>query len=69
MNSIQRKIQELGFELPPPPKPVGSYVPAVRSGNLVFTAGQLPIKGGVLIASGKVPANVSIEEFGINETK
>ena len=42
--------------------PVGSYVPAVRTGNLVFVSGQLPVRDGELLATGKVGAEVSIEE-------
>ena len=38
--TIEQKIQSLGLELPSPPKPVGAYVAAVRTGNLIFTAGQ-----------------------------
>jgi len=59
--TIEQKIQKLGLDLPAAPKPVGSYVAAVRTGNLIFTAGQLPVRAGTLIASGKVPAEVSIE--------
>jgi enamine deaminase RidA (YjgF/YER057c/UK114 family) len=59
--SVEQRIRELGFELPPPPKPVGAYVSAVRTGNLVFTAGQLPSREGKIIAAGKVPADVSLE--------
>jgi enamine deaminase RidA (YjgF/YER057c/UK114 family) len=53
--SIEAKLQEVGVELPPPPEPVGAYVPAVRTGNLVYTAGQLPLREGMLLAEGKVP--------------
>jgi enamine deaminase RidA (YjgF/YER057c/UK114 family) len=59
--NVEQKIRELGFELPPPPKPVGAYVAAVRTGNLVFTAGQLPGREGKLVATGKVPTDVSLE--------
>ena len=59
--TITERLKELGFELPPPARPVGAYIPAVRTGNLVFTAGQLPIAGGELIAEGKVPADVPLE--------
>jgi len=48
------KLRALGLELPPAPKPVGSYVPAVRSGNLVFVSGQLPMKDGELMTLGHV---------------
>jgi len=59
--SIQARLTELGIDLPAPPKPVGAYVPTVRTGALIFTAGQLPGKDGTLIATGKVPTDVSLE--------
>jgi enamine deaminase RidA (YjgF/YER057c/UK114 family) len=55
------KIRELGLELPPSSSPVGSYVAAVRAGDLVFTAGQLPMKDGRLMATGKTPNDVPLE--------
>jgi enamine deaminase RidA (YjgF/YER057c/UK114 family) len=58
------KLKELGFELPEPAKPVGSYVPAVQSGKLIFTAGQLPLRDGKLIAAGKVPTDVPLDLAG-----
>lgn len=51
---VQRRLDELGIELPAVAAPVAAYVPAVRSGNLVFTSGQLPTSGGELLAVGKV---------------
>lgn len=59
---IHAKLQSLGLTLPQAPKPVASYVPAVRSGNLIFVSGQLPMRAGELIATGKVPTQVSIEQ-------
>ncbi|MFP3938025.1 MAG: RidA family protein [Phycisphaerae bacterium] len=59
--SIRETIQALGYSLPAPAKPVGVYLPAVRSGKLVFTAGQLPVRDGELIGEGKVPTDVSLE--------
>ena len=59
--SIEQKIEELGLELPQPPRPVGSYLPACRTGKLIFTAGQVPVRGGTPIATGKVPDEVPIE--------
>jgi len=59
------KLEQLGIELHEPPKPVGAYVPAVRTGNIVYTAGQLPIifgSDGKLSAKGKVPSIVSLED-------
>jgi enamine deaminase RidA (YjgF/YER057c/UK114 family) len=47
-------MTELGLVLPPPAKPLASYVPAVRSGNLVYTSGQLPTVDGELVEVGKV---------------
>jgi enamine deaminase RidA (YjgF/YER057c/UK114 family) len=52
--SADQRLVELGIELPSTPAPAGAYVPAVISGNLVFTAGQLPFVGGVLPTTGKV---------------
>ncbi len=59
---IEEKIKELGFTLPEPPKPLAAYVPAVISGDLVFTAGQLPIADGELKYSGKLGNEVSEED-------
>ena len=59
--TISNRLAELGITLPTPPAPVGSYVPAIRAGNMVFTSGQLPIKDGKLIAAGKVPTAVPID--------
>lgn len=56
------RLQELGYELPPVPKPAGSYVPATLSGSLVFTAGQLPLRDGTLLHTGKVGETVDLEE-------
>jgi len=50
----ERRLHQLGLELPPAPKPVGAYVPAVRSGNLVFVSGQLPMRDGELLVKGRV---------------
>ncbi len=52
------KLQSLGLALPPAPKPVGSYVPCVRTGNLVFVSGQLPLRDGKVQYAGKVPTDV-----------
>lgn len=58
------QLRALGYELPAVPAPAGSYVPAVRSGRFVFTAGQLPLVSGELSHTGKVGDSVSIEEAG-----
>jgi enamine deaminase RidA (YjgF/YER057c/UK114 family) len=54
-------MAELGLELPPVATPLASYVPTVRTGRLVYTAGQLPIVDGELVAAGKVGAEISPE--------
>lgn len=61
MMSATDRLRQLGLSLPPAPQPVGAYVPAVRTGGLVFTAGQLPLAVGQLVATGKVPVDVSVE--------
>lgn len=58
----ENKLRELGLELPAVPKPAGSYVPAVRAGSLLFTAGQLPFENGELRFKGKVGDGVTPEE-------
>ena len=55
-------LAELGIELPAVPAPAGAYVPAVRTGSLVFTAGQVPFVDGKIAATGKVGREVSPEE-------
>ncbi len=56
------RLRELGLELPPVAAPAGSYVPATRTGPLVFTAGQLPFQDGELHRTGKVGDTVTSEE-------
>ena len=56
------RLAELGLTLPVVATPAGSYLPAVRSGNLVFTSGQLPVVDGALLATGKVGADVAPEQ-------
>lgn len=56
---VADNLAALGLELPSVPAPVAAYVPAVRSGDLVFTSGQLPTRDGRLLATGKVGAEVS----------
>ena len=60
--SIKEKISSLGLSLPTAAAPVAVYVPAVKSGNLVFTAGQLPVVDGKLPKEGKVGRDVTAEE-------
>src|SRR6059058_4020039 len=56
------RLQELGIRLPPVAAPVAAYVPAVRSGSLVFTSGQLPFVDGGLRRTGKVGGSVDAED-------
>jgi enamine deaminase RidA (YjgF/YER057c/UK114 family) len=60
--SIKEKISSLGLSLPTAAAPVAAYVPAVKSGNLVFTAGQLPVVDGKLPKEGMVGRDVTAEE-------
>ena len=61
MSVVEARIAELGHNLPEVAIPLAAYVPAVRSGNLVFTSGQLPTIEGTLLATGKVGADVDVE--------
>ena len=61
MSSPEERLAELGLSLPTDTAPLAAYVPAVRSGDLVFTSGQLPRLDGELLATGKVGAEVSAE--------
>jgi len=56
------RLAELNLVLPNVATPVGSYVPALRSGNHVLTSGQLPFRDGEVICKGKVPSDVSVEK-------
>jgi enamine deaminase RidA (YjgF/YER057c/UK114 family) len=60
--SASERLAELGIELPDVVPPAGVYVPAVRTGNLVYTAGQVPMLAGKLAGIGKVGGDVSPEE-------
>jgi enamine deaminase RidA (YjgF/YER057c/UK114 family) len=58
----EEKIKTLGIELPGVPKPLGAYVPFVRTGNLVYLSGMLPLKDGKLLKTGRLGEAVSLEE-------
>ena len=62
MSTIDERLAELGITLPTVVPPVAVYIPAVVSGNLVYTSGQLPMVDGVLPAAGKLGAEVSDEQ-------
>ncbi|MCK8115686.1 RidA family protein [Anaerosoma tenue] len=59
---VRDRLKKAGLELPAPVAPVGAYVPAVRSGALVFTSGQIPMRNGSPIATGRVGGDVSVDE-------
>jgi enamine deaminase RidA (YjgF/YER057c/UK114 family) len=61
MSSALARLADLGLELPPLAAPVAAYVPAVRTGSLVYTSGQLPFVDGRLVATGKVGAEITAE--------
>jgi len=61
MPNPSEALSALGLVLPPAPKPVASYVPFTRSGNLVWISGQLPFRDGALTTTGPVPSACSID--------
>jgi enamine deaminase RidA (YjgF/YER057c/UK114 family) len=62
MSTPEERLSELGLTVPEVAKPVAAYVPAVRSADQVFTSGQLPMRSGELMLTGKVGAEVSADE-------
>ena len=62
MIDVRAKLAEKGLTLPVASKPLAAYVPAVRTGNLVFTAGQLPMVDGAIAAVGKVGSDITPED-------
>ncbi len=60
--TIDERLKELGISLSDAPKPMGSYVPCVQSGNLLFLSGVLPLRNGQLIKTGRVGEAVSLDE-------
>ena len=61
MPTPEERLAELGLELPPVAAPLAAYIPALRSGSLVFTSGQLPTIAGELVATGLVGREVSVD--------
>ncbi|MCK7637365.1 RidA family protein [Corynebacterium sp. P7202] len=59
---ITQRLNELGITLPTVAAPAGSYQPAIRVGDQVWTSGQLPIVDGALAATGKVGADVTVDD-------
>jgi len=62
MGAVEDRLAELGLSVPDVATPVASYVPARRSGSLVYTSGQVPMRAGELMATGKVGGSVSPED-------
>ncbi len=60
--SAERRLKDLGINLPHPPAPLGAYVEAVQSGNLLFLSGTLPVEGGVPKFLGHIGAGLSVED-------
>jgi enamine deaminase RidA (YjgF/YER057c/UK114 family) len=61
MGAVRDRLAELGIELPQVAPPLAAYVPATRTGDLVFTAGQLPLVDGAIPVTGKLGAGVEID--------
>ena len=61
---IDEKLKSLNIILPNAPKPAGSYIPVVITNNIAYVSGQIPVKDGKVVFSGKVPTQQSIEEAG-----
>jgi enamine deaminase RidA (YjgF/YER057c/UK114 family) len=62
MGNIEKKLNEMGIIISDVPKPAASYIPAVQTGNLIFTAGQGCKKDGVLVYKGKLGEDLTVEE-------
>jgi len=59
---IDSVLSSMGITLPTPPAPAGSYVPVVKSGNLAFVSGQIPLEAGKVVFKGRVGTDLSVEE-------
>jgi enamine deaminase RidA (YjgF/YER057c/UK114 family) len=62
MGKVDARLKELGIEVPTPAVPVANYVGFVRTGNLVFTAGQVPLKDGKFLYQGIVGADITVDQ-------
>lgn len=60
--AIKERLERLGILLPSVPPPVAAYVPGVKTGDLIFTSGQLPLEGGELKYKGQVGSDLTLEE-------
>jgi enamine deaminase RidA (YjgF/YER057c/UK114 family) len=61
MSRIETRLLEMGIELPEVPKPVANYIPAKRTGNLIYVAGQIPLENGV-VQKGKLGKEITLKE-------
>jgi len=59
---VEERLKELGIEIADIPKPLGSYKPCVRTSNLLYISGQLPVRSGELLYEGKIGNEIKIEE-------
>jgi len=64
MSKIESRLKELGIQLPKVPTPVANYIPAKRTGNLIYIAGQIPVDNGVII-KGRLGKDITLEESKI----
>jgi enamine deaminase RidA (YjgF/YER057c/UK114 family) len=62
VGAVEDKLKEMGLELPEPPKALAEYVPAIRAGDTVLTAGQVPMRDGEAVHTGRLGAEVSLDE-------
>lgn len=60
--SFEHTLIQLGMSLPPPPKPVATYIPAVQAGDLLFVSGMIPLREGKLVMEGKVGKDLTVEQ-------
>jgi enamine deaminase RidA (YjgF/YER057c/UK114 family) len=60
--AFEQRLKELGIELPVPPKPVATYVPAVQAGDLLFLSGVLPMRDGKVTVEGKLGKDLTVEQ-------
>jgi enamine deaminase RidA (YjgF/YER057c/UK114 family) len=66
--SAEQRLKDLGIKLPDPPTPLGAYVEAVQTGNLVYLSGTLPVEGGIPKFLGRIGSELSLED-GRNATR
>jgi enamine deaminase RidA (YjgF/YER057c/UK114 family) len=60
--SAEQRLKDLGMSLPRPPTPLGAYIEAVRTGNLLFLSGTLPVEGGIPKFLGRIGGELSVED-------